>query len=224
MSGRTAMKRKLIILGTKGLAREVAMIAERINDREHRWEFCGFVGGTSDEAGKNLGLGSILGDDDWLLSQNFAADLVIGIGRPKIRAKTLSLYREQSRFEYPNLIDPRAFFDFRRLEFGCGNVVTAGCAFTCDIRVKDFNYFNLNTTVGHDVNIGSFNVINPGVNISGGARFADRVLVGTGSQILEDARIDSDATIGAGAVVKGHVPAGQTVVGIPAKPIEPHHD
>ena len=63
-------------------------------------------------------------------------------------------------------------------------------------------------------------MINPGVNISGGVRIEDRVLVGTGSQILENISIGSDAVIGAGAVVCKNVLPGQTVVGAPARPIQ----
>ena len=62
-------------------------------------------------------------------------------------------------------------------------------------------------------------MFNPGVNLSGGVRVGDRVLAGTGSQVLENLTVGSDATIGAGAVVRENVEPGQTVVGVPAKPI-----
>ncbi len=218
------MRRRLIVLGTSGLAREAAMVVEQMNARDHRWEFYGFVCESTAEIGNNLGIGPVLGDDEWLLSQNFEADLVIGIGRPKMRTNALTRYLERNdQFKYPNIIHPSAIFDYRRIEFGRGNVVTAGCCFTCDIVVQDFNYFNLNATIGHDAHIGSFNVINPSVNISGGVRIGDRVLVGTGSQILENVSVSSDAVIGAGALVRANVLPGQTVVGVPAKPIETHH-
>ena len=172
------------------------------------------------EAGRDLGAGPILGDDEWLLSQNFEADLVIGIGRPKIRAQVTARYLERKdQFHYPNIIHPKAICDSCYVVMGHGNVVTAGCVFTCDIVVRDFNYFNLNTTIGHDVRIGSFNVINPGANLSGGVMIADNVLVGTGSQLLEDVSIGSNAVVGAGAVVLVSVPAGKTAVGVPAKHI-----
>jgi sugar O-acyltransferase (sialic acid O-acetyltransferase NeuD family) len=155
-----------------------------------------------------------------LLGQDLEADLVVGIGYPKVRAKVLERYLAAgARFHYPNLVHPAASLDFRRVELGRGNVVTAGVAMTCDIRIGDFNLFNLNVTVGHDDVIGSFNVFNPSVNLSGNVTVGDRVLAGTGSQILESLRIGSDATVGAGAVVRADVEPGQTVVGIPAKPI-----
>lgn len=215
------MRRPLIILGTSGLAREMAMLVEQINAQTHRWEILGFVGESGCRTGKNLGIAPILGDDDWLLAEDFKADLVVGIGYPKVKARVLARCLEQGdRFCYPNLIHPKATLDFRRVELGRGNAITAGCVLTCDITIGDFNLFNLNTTVGHDACIGSFNVFNPGVNISGGVRIGDRVLIGTGAQILENVTIGSDAVVGAGAVVTKDVPEGETVVGVPAKPLK----
>lgn len=214
------MRRDILVLGSSGLAREVAMLLEQVNAREHRWRFRGFVSGSSEEAGRDLGMGKVLGDDNWLLGSDLDADLVVAVGYPGIRAKILGRYMEsKDRFGFPNLLHPTASLDFRRVEFGRGNVVTAGVAMTCDIEIGDFNLFNLNMTVGHDGVVGSYNVLNPSVNISGGVRIGDRVLVGTGSQVLENLSVGSDSTIGAGAVVRANVEAGQTVVGIPARPV-----
>lgn len=214
-------RRPLIIIGTSGLAREMAMVAEQVNAREHRWEFAGFIGDSGAEPGQELGVARIIGDDTWLLSQDWEADVVIGIGYPKVRAKVMEPYLQQGeRFGYPNLIHPRASLDFRRVELGRGNVITAGVALTCDIEIGDFNLFNLNVTVGHNATIGSFNVFNPGGNISGGVRLGNRVLGGTGFQILENINIGDDCVIGAGGVVVRDVGPGLTVVGVPAKPLK----
>jgi sugar O-acyltransferase (sialic acid O-acetyltransferase NeuD family) len=214
------LRKKLIILGTSGLAREMAMLAEQINAIQQCWDLVGFIGEAGCEIGKDLGFGVILGDDTWLLSQSFEADLVAGVGYPGIKQNVLSAYiKKTNQFQFPNLIHPTAIVDNQYVQLGQGNVITAGCIFTCNISVKDFNLFNWNVTVGHDASIGSFNVINPGSNISGYVTIGDRVLVGTGSQILERLHVESDVTIGAGAVVTKNIGAGETVVGIPAKPL-----
>jgi sugar O-acyltransferase (sialic acid O-acetyltransferase NeuD family) len=214
------MRRPLIVLGTSGLAREMAMLADQVNARRHHWKILGFIGDSSAEAGRDLGLAPILGDDTWLLGQDIEADLVVGIGYPSVKAKVVEKYLGQgSRFGFPNLVHPQACLDFRRIELGRGNVVTGGCQFTCDIVVGDFNLFNLNVTVGHDARIGDYNVFNPSVNVSGGVHVGNRVLVGTGCQILEQLEVGDGAILGAGAVVTKPVPPGITVVGVPAKPL-----
>lgn len=218
------MTGRLIILGTSGLAREMAQLVEQVNNYEHQWEFAGFVGQPTSEINKTLSYGPILGDDNWLIAQNFEASLVIGIGYPKLRAEVLARYLEHGdRFKYPNIIHPSVSLDYQRVELGCGNIITAGCVFTCDIKVGNFNLFNYCSTVGHDCLIGNFNVFNPGVNVSGGVCIGDHVLAGTGCQILQNMCVNNDAVIGAGAVVRNEVSAGQTVVGVPAKPLEKHN-
>ncbi|HZH28552.1 MAG TPA: serine O-acetyltransferase [Azospirillaceae bacterium] len=49
----------------------------------------------------------------------------------------------------------------------------------------------------------------------------DGVIVGAGAQVLGAIHIGQGARIGANAVVVQDVPAGTTVVGIPAKPVQP---
>jgi len=49
----------------------------------------------------------------------------------------------------------------------------------------------------------------------------DDVFVGSGAKIIGQVRVGSGASIGANAVVLHDVPAGSTVVGIPARPL-PH--
>jgi len=61
-------------------------------------------------------------------------------------------------------------------------------------------------------------VFNPGINMSGGVEMGSRCLVGTGATILQYLKIGDEVTVGAGSVVTKDVPAGTTVVGIPAKP------
>lgn len=216
------MRKNLIILGSSGLAREMAMVAEQVNARSHAWNFLGFISGDIKEQGRNLGMGKVLGDDAWLIEGDLRADLIIGVGFPKVKAKILEKYLAlHDRFTFPNLIHPSASLDFRRVDLGVGNVITAGTALTCDIEISDFNLFNLNGTVGHDARIGNFNVFNPSVNISGGVQIGSRVLAGTGCQILENLKVGDDATLGAGSVVVKDVEPGLTMVGVPAKPLTP---
>jgi sugar O-acyltransferase (sialic acid O-acetyltransferase NeuD family) len=212
------MRRPLYIIGTAGLAREMAQLAAQAG----AWELEGFIGAGWDEVGRDLGWGRVVGDDAWLLESGRKVDIIVGIGHPQVRAAAISRYvSDGGRFTFPNVVHPAAQLDIRWVTLGQGNAVTAGCVLTTDIRLGDFNLLNWLTTVGHDASAGDSNVFNPSVSISGGVAIGNRVLVGTGARILEGLTVGSDATVGAGAVVTRPVSSGMTVVGVPARPLEP---
>lgn len=50
--------------------------------------------------------------------------------------------------------------------------------------------------------------------------FGDRVFIGAGARVLGDIELGDDSAVGANAVVVKDVPAGATVVGIPARPLK----
>lgn len=74
---------------------------------------------------------------------------------------------------------------------------------------------NPHTVIGNNVNLSHF--LSIGTNHRTPAIIGNEVYIGPGVCIVEDARIGSRSTIGAGAVVLGHIPAGSTVAGVPAK-------
>ena len=86
-------------------------------------------------------------------------------------------------------------------------------------RVEDASVVLMAAVVGHGCHVGRCCVVAPNAVINARVEIGDGVYVGTNASILPDVKIGPWATIGANSVVMRNVPAGTTVMGIPAKTV-----
>lgn len=200
------MSNRIAIIGRGGLGHEVfaALVYEQLAGN--------FKGWVVSPAEKNLigKMGIIATDDDMPKELIY----ILAIGNPQIRAKLMPALEEHHCPTY--IFDGAHYYDMR---YKRGNVFCRGVVATTGIEIGSFNYFNLNSTIGHDARIGDCNVVNPTVNISGGVVIGNNCLLGSGAVILENIKIGNNVTIGAGSVVTKNIPDGETWVGVPATPL-----
>lgn len=214
------MPAELLIIGTAGLAKEIAQLARQIDVDGGRWNAISYVAIEARMLGTNMPFGAVRYTDAQLLTINYSVDVAIGVGYPNSRQRIARVLSENSCLQFPNLVHPRVEIDSELVKMGKGNIICKGVVMTCDVAVGDFNLFNWNVTIGHDSSIGSYCVVNPGANVSGNVSIDDGCFIGTGSQVLERVKIAANVIIGAGALVTRSIEDRGTYVGIPVHRIK----
>jgi sugar O-acyltransferase (sialic acid O-acetyltransferase NeuD family) len=112
------------------------------------------------------------------------------------------------------------------VEIGLGAVLCPFVTLTSDIRIGQHFHANLYSYVEHDCVIGNFVTFAPGVHCNGNVVIEDHAYIGAGA-ILRQGKpgeplvIGRGAVVGMGAVVTKNVAPGTTVIGNPARIIEP---
>ncbi len=88
-----------------------------------------------------------------------------------------------------------------------------------EASVDDGSVVFMGAAVGHESRIGRCCVVAPHAVINARVELDEGVYVGCNATILPDVRVGAWATIGAGSVAMQNVPAGATVMGVPARAV-----
>lgn len=144
-------------------------------------------------------------------------DLHLAIGSNAVRHKLAEEIGDDARF--PAIVHP---FGWRHesAHIGAGTLLCAGTIVQVDARIGRHCIINTGAIVEHDNIIGDFVHIAPGVRLAGNVSVETGAFVGIGAKVIPGITIGEGAVVGAGAMVVRNVPAGCTVAGCPAKPLD----
>jgi sugar O-acyltransferase (sialic acid O-acetyltransferase NeuD family) len=214
--------KQIAIYGAGGFAREVAWLAQSCNKISEKYQVVCFVDDDEANHGKVLNGIPVMGLEQ--VSRQFPqARIVGGVGSPQAR-RLLMGKAAAAGFGFETIIHPNVERS-QWIEIGTGTVICAGNILTTNITLGQHVQINLDCTIGHDVVMGDFATLAPGVHVSGCVHLGRGVYVGTGAVIVNGTQdsplvIGDDAVIGAGACVTKSIPPGVTAVGVPARPLQ----
>ena len=148
-------------------------------------------------------------------------EFVIALGSSSVRQSVASRIRGR-----PGKLFARTALIGPEVEVGDGAVFCDFTMVTASARIGVHFQCNIYSYVAHDCVIGDFVTFAPQVCCNGNVHIEDGAYIGTGAILRQGTPdkpllIGRDSIVGMGAVVTRDVPPGVTVVGNPAKPLQP---
>lgn len=193
------------------MGRELADIARAGLDRGSGWSGIIFVDDRASPAiqGIEVLAPDAMRPDDRLCFAIGGSDLRRRLAERFARQPLASLHAPTA------LVSPHA-------EIGDGSILCDYVVVNNGARIGRHFLANAFAQISHDCVIGDYVTVSPRVSCNGNVHIGDGVFIGAGAVIRNGTperplRIGAGAVIAMGAVVVGDVPAGATVMGVPAR-------
>ena len=205
---------RLIVIGGGGHGRVVADSARNSG----AFDAIVFVDGAPDRARAEPDF-PVVGTFEDLESVMRPGDrCIVAIGDNRERSGLLKRVDELG-FELAIVVDPSASLS-PGCDLGPGTVVLPQAAVNIGAEVGRGCIINTGATVDHDCRLGECVHMAPGSHLGGDVVVGDASWIGIGASVRHGIRIGSNVMVGAGAAVVSPVADDQTVIGVPARPLE----
>jgi UDP-perosamine 4-acetyltransferase len=183
-------------------------------------EVVGLLDDWAENAERRIGaLGVIGGLDDLprLAAERACEGVVLGFGGCAGREE-IGRAVEAAGLALPVLVHPDAYVA-PSASLGAGAQVLPKASVGADVSVGRGVLVNAGAVVEHDCVLAECVVVDPGAVLAGRVKVGAGAEIGSGATVVPDVEIGPGAMVGAGAAVIGPVAAGETVVGVPARPL-----
>lgn len=209
--------RPLLLVGTGGLAREVAAAVCALNEAAPHWQILGFLDDDPGRHGAVVAGAPVLGPPERVHEYPDAA-VVLCTASPHDQS---SRYRLAQRLQlgperYPALVHPAASIA-GSTGVGPGAVVLATAVATADVMIGPQVVAMPGCVLTHDDVVDGFATLAAGVRLGGSVRVGTGAYLGAASTVREGCRVGEWSLVGMGSLVLQDIPASETWWGAPAR-------
>lgn len=208
------MAAPLIVVGAGGHGRVVIDTA-----REAGFEIEGLVDPDPNRNGV-LGVPRIGGDEAVYERDTESIMLANGLGFVPPGRRRMEIFRDfrNAGYEFASVIHPDASVAADR-EISEGGQVMREAVVQTGAYLGRNVIVNTGAVVDHDCRLERHCHVAPGGILAGEVRVRPGAFIGAGATVTQGTEIGEGAVVGAGAVVLESVSSGETVVGVPARPV-----
>jgi sugar O-acyltransferase (sialic acid O-acetyltransferase NeuD family) len=210
------MRTAVVGIGAGGHAKVLIDILQLMGG----FKITGLTDSRAELRGKSLNGIPVLGSDE-LLCDLFRGGTesaflgVGGVGNNHPRAEIFERVRRIG-FEFINALHPSASIA-RSVVMETGVAIMAGAVVNPDAHVGCNVVINSGAVVEHDCVLGDHVHVGPGAALAAAVKVGRYSHIGLHAAIKQGVSVGEDVVVGAGAVVLHDVPAGDVVLGVPAR-------
>jgi sugar O-acyltransferase (sialic acid O-acetyltransferase NeuD family) len=202
----------ILIVGAGGHGRVVLDVVRCAG--EHR--VLGFLDADETLVGTRVSDVAVLGHPNHLLKlRGKAKGAIVAVGDNAARVSYAKMLAEAG-LELANAVHPSAVVA-KSARLGRNVVVAANAVVGVEAILGDSVIVNTSAVVDHECAVGEGAHVAPGALLAGRVKVGAAAFVGMGAKVIQCLAVGDRAVVGAGAVVIRDVPAGATVVGVPAR-------